>query len=162
MKWGSKFRLLFEELMFKYSFLDLLIYYPVIFILGRLISLVWEMPNKKKQPKNAFYFYMLKVQDEYQRGGVNYKLSEIAEMAGPGWRVSIASCLWQKIKLWSNDTSSYVQPLKTSELNHLLCIVTCSLSYSACFPCQFYRYCGSRFMKILCNKNSYCTVNKVY
>lgn len=40
----------------------------------------------KKQPKNAFYFFMVDVQDDYRRRGEMYSMKDIATIAGPQWR----------------------------------------------------------------------------
>ncbi|RVE42830.1 hypothetical protein evm_012505 [Chilo suppressalis] len=41
----------------------------------------------KKQPRNAFYFYMLDYKEEQRKKGINYgNMAEVAEAAGPLWR----------------------------------------------------------------------------
>lgn len=44
----------------------------------------------KKPPRNAFYFYMLDFKEEQRKKGINFKnMAEIAEAAGPLWRVCL-------------------------------------------------------------------------
>ncbi|CAG9788402.1 unnamed protein product [Diatraea saccharalis] len=41
----------------------------------------------KKQPRNAFYFFMIDYKEEQRKKGINYaNMAEVAEAAGPLWR----------------------------------------------------------------------------
>lgn len=42
----------------------------------------------KKQPRNSFYFYMVDFREQQKKKGINYEtMAEVAEAAGPLWRV---------------------------------------------------------------------------
>lgn len=50
----------------------------------------------KKSPRNSFYFYMVHFKEEQRKKGINYKnMAEVAEAAGPSWRVSLIEFVYQ-------------------------------------------------------------------
>ena len=47
------------------------------------------MPAKKKQPKSAFYFFMLDVQEEiFRQSKMRPPMKELPAIASPRWTVS--------------------------------------------------------------------------
>ena len=53
-----------------------------------VLSLVERMSSKKKQ-RNAFFFYMLDMQEELRRQGRNVAMAQMSAIAGPKWSVSM-------------------------------------------------------------------------
>ena len=58
-----------------------------------LIFLFTIMPSKKKQSRNAFFFFMQSLRPQLQRQGVTLENGNrtLAEFAGPQWAVSVCA-----------------------------------------------------------------------
>jgi len=70
------------------------------------------MPNqkkKKKQPKNAFYFFMLKFKNEEEAKGVRFPggLKEVADIAAPIWNVRKHQDSKDTVKGNEKDSAEY-------------------------------------------------------
>jgi hypothetical protein len=62
---------------------------PVLFILLLCFSGVMSQAKKKKQPKNAFYFFMVHFRSKEEAKGVKFPggLKEVSIKAAPIWNV---------------------------------------------------------------------------
>ena len=65
--------------------------------------------KKKKQPKNAFYIFMLQFKKKEEAKGVKFKggLKEVAQKAAPIWNVRKCQDCEDRVKGKEKDSAEY-------------------------------------------------------